>query len=119
MINWLHHFFNPHCPDCLAEAHCKSCDVLRELLEAERYNNKQLLASLLEQVNPKPIAQTEEGEIRLPLNYNIPWRVRQQMLEQEDRKKAQLIAEKQKEEIENKKSTEQLEKELLGEENAK
>ena len=118
MGNFLHRLFNPHCPECRLELECPNCDVLKEQLLFERSNNEKLMKSLLELVNPTPKV-SNDVEVRLPLSpKNMPWSVRQQMLEAEDRKKFELIRAKTSEQTESTKSTEQLEKEILeGEEN--
>jgi hypothetical protein len=54
----IHHLLNPHCEHCRVEFEreleitheeksCKNCQVLRELLESERTNNRMLLEKLL------------------------------------------------------------------------
>ena len=89
---------------------CKSCETLREQLTIERSINKELVKAVL----PREEIAQQATEAPKPLQTRtIPWRVRQQMLEAEDMKAAQLLKQKAKEEIDNKKSTEQLEKELL------
>ena len=117
MLNFIHVWLNPHCPECKEDMRermiCESCETLKTQLEAERYNNRQLLNAILP---PKLVQSTEE--VRVPINpKNIPWHVRQQMLENEDKKKFQLIREKELEKVESIKSTEELEFELLGEKN--
>lgn len=112
IFHFLHRIKNPHCAECAQDLRCKNCDTLRELLDSERYNNKQLLNSLLEQFAPKPVLQQVQQEQQVPVARSIPWRVRQQMLEAEDRKKAELIREQNRERTESRKSTEELEKEL-------
>lgn len=76
---------------------CATCEVLKESLAIERQFNKVLFDRLLEKGSAEPLVKEEEKEltpIRPPF---VPWRVRQQMLEAEDRKTAQLLAEKKKE----------------------
>jgi len=81
---------------------CQNCDMLRTMLASEQYEKKQLLNTILEMGNPK------EDNIRIEIPEDlkpvqvrhIPWRVRQQMLEQEDRVKAEIIRKKKKEEEE-------------------
>ena len=52
MSNWIHRFFNPHCPECRAEREesrvCKSCEILKQQLETVNYEKKQLMDRLLE-----------------------------------------------------------------------
>lgn len=101
MIKWLHHLFNPHCIECKTEleekleriehnSECKSCDTLRAQLDIANYEKKELLNRLL-----SPIMETRiEGPDITPESLKakaIPWRMRQQMLEAEDRVRAQAI----------------------------
>ena len=110
MFKLFHRWLNPHCHECELERECKTCDILRSLLESERFNNKQLLNSLLKQ--HEPLVETKH-ELPQPLqNKSIPWNVRKQLLEDEERAKAQIMRQKVAESIENKKSTAQLESEL-------
>lgn len=84
---------------------CAACEILKESLSIERQLNKVLLQKLLEKGNSEP-SLVQEKEAYEPIKPQFtPWRVRQQMLEAEDRKKAQLMRDKQVE-------IEKLEKEL-------
>lgn len=97
IVNWLHHIFNPHCPHCKEDKQCMNCDLLRQLLAEERFEKNRLLAIIA----PSPstdIGRTEPAPaipIKQP-NF-VPWRIRQQMLEADDRRKAQIVADKEKE----------------------
>jgi hypothetical protein len=92
MSNWFHRFLNPHCPHCVEEKHeekvCPSCEILRTQVDRLLYENNRLLDRILEKPAPEPAR--EPVKITLP-NKNIPWSVRRQMLEAEDREKARLI----------------------------
>lgn len=69
---------------------CETCEVLREQLHRSEAERREILHRLLDKDKPEPVATaTEEFEPIKP--QYTPWRVRQQMLEQEDRKKAQLL----------------------------
>jgi len=80
------------------------CEVLRTQLDESNRERKELLTRVLNptQSEPLPIKEEEPQPIRPQV---IPWKVRQQMLESEDRKKAQLMRDK-------KKEIDELEKEL-------
>ena len=83
---------------------CPVCEVLREQLHKSDAERKELLQRAL----APPIQEKEEkpAEEPVPLTPQfIPWRVRQQMLEAEDRKKAELLKK-------NKENIEKLEKEV-------
>lgn len=78
---------------------CETCEVLRELLYKSEAERKELLHRLLDKDKPEPLpTKVEEFEPIKP--QFTPWRVRQQMLEQEDRKAAQLLREKEVERLE-------------------
>jgi len=90
---------------------CLTCEVLRDQLDKSEGERKELLARLLEKDKPEPFVQANEEPKAITPQFT-PWRVRQQLLEQEDRKKAQLMRDKSKEIAE-------LEKELLHTEGVK
>ena len=108
MSNWFHRFLNPHCEHCHDEREeskvCKSCEVLKEQLASVTHQNKQLMDRLL---NPPVQIESSKPPIEITPPRNIPWNVRRQMLEAEDREKAKLMREAPKPVL-----TEDLEKEL-------
>lgn len=109
---WIHHLFNPHCPECasLAEEQkiCQSCETLKMQLSIANIEKRQMLDSILSQAR----AGDTEAEMK-PVNYEelkpkiMTWNVRKNMLEAEDRKTAQILAERKKNE-----SIDKLEKEV-------
>ena len=101
MINWLHRLFNPHCIEC---DRCNSCEILRSELVYAHRRETELLSYLFP---TESISSEEEPKIIQPKV--IPWKVKQQMLEDEDRQRA-ILLNKQKE-------IESLEKELGIEQN--
>jgi hypothetical protein len=68
---------------------CQSCETLKQQLEFSNYEKKQLLAKILKEPEPTPV--TEAPQITRPRT--VPWHVRRQMLEAEDRVKAQRLRE--------------------------
>lgn len=112
MIKFFHQLFRPNCScNICAAPKCETCEVLRVQLDYERANNRQLINSLIAQVTPEKsvIAQTTNT----PVNIGpTPWRVRQQMLEEEDRAAAKIKRDKELEQQANKLTTAELEKEL-------
>lgn len=88
----------------LTEPPCETCDILRYQLEKSEKERRELLDKLLSKDRPEPLPEKQE-EFKPITPQFVPWRVRQQMLEQEDRKTAQLMHDKNKE-------IEDLEKEL-------
>jgi len=95
MINWLHRLLNPHCEHCADEKReakvCGTCEVLQLQVEKLQYTNDQLMSRILNPSNleTRPVVN-EVNEAKLPTSH-IPWRVRQQLLEKEDREKARLM----------------------------
>ncbi len=94
MANWFHRFLNPHCPDCKEEIErelmCESCETLKT-------ENSRLMAEnsrLLERILEKPEKIEERTVAPVPQSIpprTVPWAVRRQMLEAEDREKARLM----------------------------
>jgi hypothetical protein len=77
---------------------CDSCEILHQQLEKSERERSELLVRLLEKDKTEPVPQTRPDEPDVPIKPQfIPWRVRQQMLESEDRKSAQLIRDRKKE----------------------
>ncbi len=110
MINFFHKLMNPHCPDCLAESVCETCEVLRRELELERINNQKLLQTIIDFHSPKPIAEIKEDvELRPVSTPRLGWNARRQLLEQEDLAKLKLEQSKRAELTQ---TTEELEAEL-------
>lgn len=80
----------------ISDPPCETCEVLREQLVNSERERKELLHRLLEKDKPEPLLQDTE-EFRPITPSFVPWRVRQQMLEDEDRVKAKLMRDKGKE----------------------
>jgi|SRR5882672_9047718 len=101
MFSWLHHILEPHCQQCREERQeerqedsvCASCETLRLQLEIANYEKRQLLESILRPQQSVPSAIQGTPQALQPKS--IPWSVRKQMLESEDRKQAQLMREAQ------------------------
>jgi hypothetical protein len=74
----------------LSDVPCETCEILRGLLAKSDSERRDLLQRLLDKDKPEPpqIEREEPQEIKPAF---VPWRVRQQMLEAEDRKEAELI----------------------------
>jgi hypothetical protein len=115
LTKWFHHLLNPHCIECAHDKECKTCDTLRDMLEAERFEKKQLLNRILE-LTAKPtnevrdVAPKNDFEELRPRK--VSWNVKRAMLEEEDRAKARVIAERKLHEQESVKTIEELEREL-------
>lgn len=83
---------------------CASCETLRAQLEFVNFEKKSLLDFILEKNRPTESAPMERPEPIIPKT--IPWNVKQRMLEQEDRARAQILRKQ-------KQTVEELEKEVL------
>ena len=71
---------------------CDSCETLRHQLEIANFEKKQLLDRLIT-TPPPTVERTTAPEPQAVKPRAIPWRVRQQMLESEDRAKAKAMRE--------------------------
>lgn len=93
MFKWLHHLLSPHCSHCAEELErsrvCSSCEVLKSQLEIANHEKEQLLDRL---VNPpiKHEPEIDTSKIEPIKPRTIPWAIRKQMLEAEDKEKVRL-----------------------------
>lgn len=69
---------------------CQSCETLREQLSLERQTNLRLLDRIMEKPE-KPVEVPPTMVTRPLVGRHTPWRVRQQILEGEDREKARVL----------------------------
>jgi len=65
---------------------CQSCEVLRELLASTLHEKNKLLQLIV----PAKEAEVEPEELKEVKPRFVPWAVRKQMLEKEDREAAKL-----------------------------
>jgi len=93
MFNWLREYLEIRHEYWERKQVCASCEVLRVELGKERREKEMLLQHVL---TPTP----KEEEIRIapepqvPVKaQHVPWRVRQQMLENDSREKARIMKE--------------------------
>jgi len=84
---------------------CDTCAVLRDQLERSELERRELLSRLLDRNKPESPIQEVKEELKPITPKYVPWRVRQQMLEAEDRRTAAIAKERDKQ-------IEELEKEL-------
>ena len=98
MLKFLHKIWNPHCPDCAAEASdkkvCPSCETLTAQLAIANVEKRQLLEAILDPL--KRVAETNPVQVDMKelRAKTATWNVRRQMLEQEDRKTAAILRSK-------------------------
>lgn len=93
MIKFFHKLFNPHCEHCKDEYRdsmiCDSCEILKEQLALLNHTNEQLMKRLLDK--PEEVNQAPPTLSVVKPKGSIPWAVRRQLLESEDRKRAELL----------------------------
>lgn len=77
----------------LEDMPCNTCEVLRAQLDESNRERRALLNRLLEPPKSEPPLEKEEELVPIKPQF-VPWRMRQQMLEAEDRQKARLTKEK-------------------------
>ena|SRR5215831_5561475 len=88
LINWWHHITDPHCFECKK---CDNCEVLKRILAEERINNKKLVDAILSfNALPKEVREETKEEPQ-PIKGKVTWRMRREMLENEDKAKAESI----------------------------
>ena len=94
---WWHHLLNPHCEQCKDEAEdskvCPTCEVLRIQLEAANAEKRMLLDSILRVKDVSSSSQTP-AEPQVIRGRHTSFAVKRQMLEAEDRVKAELFKKK-------------------------
>jgi len=92
-LDWWHKFRNPHCPHCIEEKRearvCNTCEVLQLQVAKLQYENEKLLSKIFEKPAEEPKIDTNDLKPIMPKT--MPWNVRRQMMEREDRHKAKLL----------------------------
>jgi len=81
----------------LSDPPCETCEVLREQLANSERERRDILTKLLEKDKPEPPQIVDKEELTPIQPQFVPWRVRQQMLEAEDRRAAALLKDRRKE----------------------
>lgn len=66
---------------------CSSCEILKEQLAIANIDREKLLARLVD----KPETPKDEPPIEITKPRVMPWRVKRQLLEAEDREKARVL----------------------------
>lgn len=95
MINWIHKLLNPHCVHCEQlrdkwkeeSEFCRSCEDLRMELAYFKQLNESLMNRLLGAPNQITL-DNQEAPVSISTNRKIPWAVKRQQLEAEDRLRA-------------------------------
>jgi len=111
LSDFIHKLFNPHCEHCTHEAelkyerekeakYCHSCDTLKQLLDTEIREKERLLQIIIDRNTEKVEPKIDTREMKPLGRPYIPHRVRTQMLEAEDRAKAEVLNKLEKEVLE-------------------
>lgn len=91
--DFFHRLLNPHCPECKIEDHdeyvCDSCEVLKEEINYLRLQNQKLLETITNK--PKEEVRTTAPVPITPRVTRVPWAVKRQQMEQNDREKAEKM----------------------------
>lgn len=95
MFKWLHHALNPHCKECRMEREddkiCISCETLAADNDRLRRENEKLLEHILHRPEPEQAKETYDDSFKpIITNRHIPFQVRREMLEREDREAFRL-----------------------------
>lgn len=101
MFHWLHHLFNPHCQFCREVEEdnktCQSCETLKVQLSIANHEKQEMLNTILSLSKPAVVEETSPAvnyeKVKPRIN---TWNVRKHMLEAEDRRAAQILAEQRK-----------------------
>lgn len=103
MWHWLHHLLNPHCQECKEAAEenkiCQSCETLKMQLSIANHEKEQLLQTVLSISRPQAEAPAQQVDYESIKPKMTTWNVRRQMLEAEDRRAAQILAEQKKKSV--------------------
>jgi hypothetical protein len=117
--DFFHRLLNPHCEYCrqgelerIERAACKTCEALRAEIEDLRKDKAYIFARIFEQTREAVSQPTSTPQSIL--GKNIPWSKVRRELEAKDAELARQEKLRAAQESDENKSTEQLEKELLG-----
>lgn len=93
-MNWLHRLLHPHCEQCREDDREKKINEPYEALKLENARLTEMIDRLFDRLLEKPEPIIEEPKPASTVKpAHIPWRVRQQMLEEQDRDTARKLRE--------------------------
>jgi len=106
-MKFFHHLLNPHCEQCIQDnlelrernredKICHSCETLRHQLEVSNLERQKLIDSILNK-QPQVEQRIDTSNLKPIMPRVVPWHVKQQMLEEESRKAASVLKERQEE----------------------
>lgn len=76
---------------------CPNCEVLKSIIEQERFEKGKLIQTIVDLSKPAPVENVTIDRPEPIRPKHVPWRIRQQELETKDREEAQLLAKKRQE----------------------
>ncbi len=91
MFNWLREWVELRLEIKERKSVCKSCEILKQQLEFANYERRILFEKLTNREEPK--VDNPPPQMTTVPRRNLPWAVRRQMLEVEDRERAKLLRE--------------------------
>jgi hypothetical protein len=94
LTKFFHEMWNPHCEHCMELARedkiCSSCEILKSSLATLTDENRRLMSVITNKPEKtEPVQDTRELKPVMPRN--LPFSMRRQMLEAEDRAAAKLL----------------------------
>ena len=89
LLNWYREWLEIRASVKQEDKPCESCETLKMQLATVNQQNEKLLARLMEKPEPIPERIIAPEPVTRPVV--MPWRVRQQMLETEDKAKAAAL----------------------------
>ena len=93
MFNWLREFYTVRAEFLEHRRFCKSCETLQLALDRATREKEQLLQKILFDIS-RPEPKQEPPPVTVPLQQRrVPFSIKQQLLEAEDREKARVLAE--------------------------
>lgn len=104
MFNWLRELYDIRLEYAARIRECPGCDILRQQLAILNRQNQDLLSKVID----RPVETQVSQPIEITPPKNVPWRIRRQMLETEDREKARILRDAPTPKV----STEDLEREM-------
>jgi hypothetical protein len=89
MFNWLREYLELRLEFQERRRVCQSCETLKYEIERLRAENSTLLNHVLQK--PEPVPERTMAPQPLTIPKRVPWAVKRQMLEAEDREKARIL----------------------------
>ena len=95
LLDYLKEFIEVSLDRYRKTAVCESCETLKNQIEVIGYEKRKLIEQIIEITKPQVAQPIEREEPKILQPRTMPWRARQQILEQEDRANARAMREQQ------------------------